>query len=58
MAISEAEAVVMDVVWRQAPRTARLSFNDMPAGTALRRVADIAGMKLVLDGKRVRFAPK
>lgn len=35
-----------------------LSFNDMPAGTALQRVADIAGMKLVLDGKRVRFAPK
>ena len=35
-----------------------LSFNDMPAGTALQRVADLAGMKLVLDGKRVRFAPK
>jgi beta-lactamase regulating signal transducer with metallopeptidase domain len=32
-----------------------LSFNDMPAGTALQRVADLAGMKLVLDGKRVRF---
>jgi hypothetical protein len=30
-----------------------LSFNDMPAGTALQRVADLAGM--VLDGKRVRF---
>jgi hypothetical protein len=35
-----------------------LSFNDMPAGTALQRVADIVGMKLLLDGKRVRFAPK
>lgn len=35
-----------------------LSFNEMPAGTALQRVADLAGMKLVLDGKRVRFAPK
>jgi len=30
----------------------------MPAGTALQRVADLAGMKLALDGKRVRFAPK
>jgi hypothetical protein len=36
----------------------RLSFNDMPAGTALQRVADLAGMKLVLDGKQVRFTPK
>jgi beta-lactamase regulating signal transducer with metallopeptidase domain len=36
----------------------RLSFNEMPAGTALQRVADLAGMKLVLDGKRARFAPK
>jgi hypothetical protein len=24
----------------------------------LQRVADLAGVKLVLDGKRVRFAPK
>ncbi|WP_426700621.1 M56 family metallopeptidase [Rhodanobacter sp. Col0626] len=36
----------------------KLSFNDMPAGTALQRVADLAGMKLVLDGKRVHFTPK
>lgn len=35
-----------------------LSFNDMLAGTALRQVADLVGMKLVLDGKRVRFEPK
>ena len=35
-----------------------LSFNDMAAGTALQRVAELAGMNLVLDGKRVRFAPK
>jgi Antirepressor regulating drug resistance, predicted signal transduction N-terminal membrane component len=35
-----------------------LSFNDMPAGTALQRVADLAGMKLVLDGKQVRFENK
>jgi beta-lactamase regulating signal transducer with metallopeptidase domain len=35
-----------------------LSFNDMPAGTALQRVADLAGMKLALEGKRVRFEPK
>jgi hypothetical protein len=34
-----------------------LSFNDVPAGTAMQRVADLAGMKLVLDGRRVRFAP-
>lgn len=35
-----------------------LSFDDMPAGTALQRVADLVGMKPELDGKRVRFAPK
>lgn len=35
-----------------------LSFNDMSAGTALQRVADLAGMKLVLDGKQVRFENK
>jgi hypothetical protein len=35
-----------------------LSFNDMPAGTALQRAADLAGMKLVLDGKQVRFENK
>ncbi|MES2312624.1 MAG: M56 family metallopeptidase [Pseudomonadota bacterium] len=35
-----------------------LSFNDMPAGTALQRVADLAGMKLVLDGEQVRFENK
>ena len=35
-----------------------LSFNDMPAGTALQRVADLAGMKLVLDGKQARFDHK
>lgn len=35
-----------------------LSFNGMPAGTAMQRVADLAGMKLVLDGKQVRFENK
>lgn len=36
-----------------------LSFNDMPAGTALQRVADLAGVKVELEGKkRVHFAPK
>jgi hypothetical protein len=35
-----------------------LSFNDMSAGTALQRVADLAGMKLVLDGEQVRFENK
>lgn len=35
-----------------------LSFDGMPAGTALQRVADLAGMKLVLDGRQVRFTPK
>ncbi|MEO8999751.1 MAG: M56 family metallopeptidase [Rhodanobacter sp.] len=35
-----------------------LSFNDISAGTALQRVADLAGMKLVLDGKQVRFENK
>jgi beta-lactamase regulating signal transducer with metallopeptidase domain len=35
-----------------------LSFNDMPAGTALQQVADLVGMKLVLDGKQVHFEPK
>jgi len=41
---------------RNAPVS--LSVNGMPAGTALQRFADLAGMKLALDGKRVRFAPK
>jgi len=35
-----------------------LSFNGVPAGTAMQRVADLAGMKLVLDGKQVRFENK
>ncbi|KZC24776.1 peptidase M56 [Rhodanobacter thiooxydans] len=35
-----------------------LSFNEIPAGTAMQRVADLAGVKLVLDDKRVRFAAK
>jgi hypothetical protein len=35
-----------------------LSFNDMPAGTALQRVADLAGVKVELEGKRVHFVPK
>jgi hypothetical protein len=35
-----------------------LSFNDMPAGTALQQVAYLAGMKLKLDGTRVHFALK
>lgn len=59
-----AEAIAAKAGWTlvnpealgQAPVT--LSFNEMPAGTALQRVADLAGVKLVLDGKRVRFAAK
>lgn len=35
-----------------------LSFNDMSAGTAMQRVADLAGVKLVLEGKQVRFENK
>lgn len=35
-----------------------LSFKDMPAGTALQRVAEIAGMRLVLKDNRARFEPK
>jgi len=35
-----------------------LSFNEMSAGTALQRVADLADKKLVLDGKQVRFENK
>ena len=35
-----------------------LSFNDMAAGSALQRVADLAGKKLVLEGKQVRFDHK
>ena len=37
---------------------ATLSFNRMPAGTAMQRLADLAGMQMVLDGKMVRFDPK
>jgi beta-lactamase regulating signal transducer with metallopeptidase domain len=59
-----AESIAAKAGWKLAnPRAlgdapVTLSFNDMPAGTALQRVADLAGVKLVLDGKRVRFAPK
>lgn len=35
-----------------------LSFNDMPAGTALQQVARLAGMKPVLNGRQVRFENK
>ncbi|MEW9573747.1 M56 family metallopeptidase [Rhodanobacter sp. Si-c] len=35
-----------------------LSFKDMPAGTAMQRLADLAGMKPVFEGKQVRFEPK
>lgn len=35
-----------------------LSFNDMPAGTALQQVARLAGMKPVLNGRQVRFEHK
>jgi beta-lactamase regulating signal transducer with metallopeptidase domain len=59
-----AESIAAKAGWRlvnpaalgNAPVT--LSFNGMPAGTALQRVADLAGMKLVLDGKQVRFENK
>jgi hypothetical protein len=59
-----AESIASKAGWKltnprelgDAPVT--LSFNDMPAGTALQRVADLAGVKLVLDGNRVRFASK
>ncbi|BFI96902.1 MAG: hypothetical protein RSP_24120 [Rhodanobacter sp.] len=38
--------------------SARLSFNDMPAGVAMQRLADLADMKPVFEGKQVRFEPK
>jgi len=59
-----AEAIAAEAGWTLVNPDAlgnapvSLSFNGMPAGTALQRVADLAGMKLALDGKRVRFAPK
>ncbi len=61
---SVAESIAKKAGWRLINPDAlghapvKLSFNDMPAGTALQRVADLAGMKLELDGKRVHFAPK
>jgi len=59
-----AEAIAAEAGWTLVNPDAlgnapvSLSFNGMPAGTALQRVADLAGMKLALDGNRVRFAPK
>lgn len=35
-----------------------LSFNDVPAGTAMQQLANLAGMKPVFEGKQVRFEPK
>lgn len=35
-----------------------LSFNQMPAGTALQRVAKLAGVTMHIDGNRVRFEQK
>ena len=38
--------------------TVTLSFNDMPAGTTMQQLADLAGMKPVFEGRQVRFEPK
>lgn len=37
---------------------ATLSFDRMPAGTALQRLADLAGVQPVFEGRQVRFEPK
>jgi beta-lactamase regulating signal transducer with metallopeptidase domain len=38
--------------------SATVSFNDMPAGAAMQRLADLASMKPVFEGRQVRFEPK
>jgi len=67
MAISEAEAVIMEVLWRQAPRTAEDilaevgSQQDWQEGTVkslLNRLLTKKAVKAERDGRRYLYAPR
>ena len=67
MAISEAEAVIMEVLWRQAPRTAEEilaevgSQQDWQEGTVkslLNRLLTKKAVKAERDGRRYLYSPR
>jgi len=67
MSISEAEAVVMDVLWRQAPRSAEEILAELGAtqgwqeGTVkslLNRLLKKKAVKAERDGRRYLYAPR
>jgi BlaI family transcriptional regulator, penicillinase repressor len=67
MAISEAEAVIMDVLWRQAPRTAEEILAEVGAqqdwqeGTVkslLNRLLTKKAVKAERDGRRYLYSPR
>ncbi|HTC25943.1 BlaI/MecI/CopY family transcriptional regulator [Dyella sp.] len=67
MAISEAEAVIMEVLWRQAPRTAEEilaevgSQQDWQEGTVkslLNRLLTKKAVKAERDGRRYMYSPR
>jgi BlaI family transcriptional regulator, penicillinase repressor len=67
MAISEAEAVIMDVLWRQAPRSAEEilaevgSQQDWQEGTVkslLNRLLTKKAVKAERDGRRYLYSPR
>jgi BlaI family penicillinase repressor len=67
MAISEAEAVIMEVLWRQAPRTAEDilvevgSQQDWQEGTVkslLNRLLTKKAVKAERDGRRYLYSPR
>ena len=39
-------------------RQVTLDFQQVPAASAMRMVADIAGVRAIFDGQHVRFEPK
>ncbi|RUL62427.1 BlaI/MecI/CopY family transcriptional regulator [Dyella dinghuensis] len=67
MAISEAEAVIMEVLWRQAPRTAEEilaevgSQQDWQEGTVkslLNRLLTKKAVKAEREGRRYLYSPR
>lgn len=67
MSISEAESVVMDVLWRQAPRTAEEILaevgpqQDWQEGTVkslLNRLLKKKAVKAEKDGRRYLYSPR
>ena len=67
MSISEAEAVVMDVLWRQAPRSAEeilaevgptQAWQEGTVKSLLNRLLKKKAVKAERDGRRYLYAPR